>query len=108
MSDPALERGLWVWTLSELAFVVALLVLVANSLFGGGSFLSDVSVGVRVAALVFLVVELLIPLFVYLDVRGDPDRSAHTWVHAAAMPFINLFGVIAYLDDRRRRRERAE
>ena len=108
MPEPSVERGLWVWTLSELAAVASLFVLVANSLFGGGAFLASVSVELRVAALAFLAVELAIPLFVYLDVRRTPAGANAAWVHAAAMPFVNLFGAVAYLEDRRRRRDRAE
>jgi hypothetical protein len=51
---------------------------------------------------VFLASELLVPLGVSVDVRrrgGDVDP---VWVHAAALPLVNVVGLLAYLEDRRR------
>lgn len=100
MADEATERGLWALTAPELAALVVLFVLLAASVFGDSSFFSSVSRRIRIAGLVFVAIELLIPLWVYLDLRRSPERSDTIWVHAAAMPLINIFGLIAYLADR--------
>jgi len=54
------------------------------------------------AAWLFLGSELLVPVAVYLDIRRRPDDVDPLWIHAAAMPILNVFGVLAYLEDRRR------
>jgi len=98
-------RALWGWTLSELAAVAALFVLVAAGLFGDGSFLASTSRPLRLALLAFLGVELAIPVLIYLDIRRLPDPPDEIWVHAAAMPVVNVLGALAYLERRKRRRE---
>ena len=105
--DESTERALWAFTAPEIAAVAVLFVLLAASVFGDGSFLSSVSRGVRLAALVFLAVELLIPLWVYLDMRRNPVGLDTVWLHAAATPLLNVFGLVAYLDARRRAAENA-
>ncbi|PSQ06736.1 hypothetical protein BRC97_05510 [Halobacteriales archaeon QS_6_71_20] len=105
MVDDDAERALWAWTLPELAAVGVLLWLVADGLFGGGSFLASASRSLRLALLTFLATELAIPALVYLDIRRLADPPDSVWVHAAAMPLVNVFGVVAYLDCRKRRRE---
>ncbi len=100
MVDEATERVLWIWTLSELALLGVFFLLLAASLFGEGSLLSTVSRQVRIIALGLLTVELLIPLFVYLNLRRSPHRSDTIWIHIAAMPLLNILGLMAYLADR--------
>lgn len=90
----------WVYTLPELVVVAGTFLLLAVSELGGGSFLSSVSRPIRLALLAFLAVELLIPLWVWVDLRRRPERSNSLWVHAAAMPVVNIFGLFAYLADR--------
>lgn len=102
MVDDATERVLWIWTGSELAALVVVLWLLWNSVFGASAFLSSVSRQVRLGALAFVVVELLVPLWVFADLRRRGDASGTMWAHVAAMPFLNLFGLVAYLDYRRR------
>ncbi|PSQ47604.1 hypothetical protein BRD15_06895 [Halobacteriales archaeon SW_6_65_15] len=62
MVDDATERVLWIWTGAELAALVMVLWLLWNSVFGGSAFLSSVSRQVRLGALGFVVMELLVPL----------------------------------------------
>jgi hypothetical protein len=97
------ERALVGMTLAEIALLVFVGGLLAASLFGEGSLLGDTSWTLRAAALGFVVVELLIPLWVYLDVRRRSDGADRVWIHVAAMPLINLFGLAAYLADRSRK-----
>lgn len=90
---------LWAWTLPELLAVLALFVLLVASLAGASSFYSSVSWPVRAAIAGLLAVELLIPAWVYYDLRRS-DAEDTFWVHVAAMPVLNLFGLFAYLQDR--------
>jgi hypothetical protein len=78
------------------------LLLLGLSLAGWSSFAATYSVSLRLAAFAFVLVELLIPVGVFLDVRRRPDDPDLTWVHAAALPVVNVFGVVAYLEERRR------
>jgi len=89
------ERILWVWTGTELLALVAFFLLFAPAALTGRGFGSFPAGFVRVAWL-FLLLELLIPLVVYADMRrrGDID---HTWLHIAAAPLLNLVGLAAYL-----------
>ncbi|MFC7070476.1 hypothetical protein [Halobaculum lipolyticum] len=103
MVSDEVEHALWAFTLPELVGVAALLALVANSVFGGGGFLASTSRPLRLALLAFLTVELLIPIAIYLDMRRLADPPDRVWLHAAAMPILNLLGAIAYLDRRNRR-----
>lgn len=97
-----MERVLWIWTLTELAAVAIVFLLLAASTFGGGSILATVSRQVRLVAVGVLAIELLIPLFVYFDIRRSPNRPDTIWIHVAAMPLLNIFGLMAYLADRSR------
>lgn len=98
--DEASHGFLWWWTVPELLAVAALLALVVGGLLGRTTFLTGVSRPLRIAAAAFLTVELLIPLWVYRDLRRRPDADAF-WVHVAAMPGINLFGLFGYLQHRK-------
>lgn len=102
MVDEAMERVLWIWTLSELAAVTIVFVLLTASTFGDGSFLATVSRQLRLVAVGVLAIELLIPLFVYFDIRRSPNNPDAIWMHVAAMPLLNIFGLMAYLADRSR------
>jgi len=70
----------------------------------GGAF-GGLSTVARAAVLLALLVELVIPLAVYADVYRRTDDPDWVWVHAATMPVVNLLGLVAYLDDRKRSRE---
>jgi hypothetical protein len=104
MVDEATHRVLWVWTASELLIVLGALGLLVASLVGTATVFSFLSRPVRVAAVLFLLVELSIPLWVYVDIRHREPAPDGFWVHVAAMPGINLFGLVAYLQERRRNR----
>ncbi|WP_353633308.1 hypothetical protein ABSL23_00880 (plasmid) [Halobacterium sp. NMX12-1] len=95
-ADP-FERVYWFFTLLNLAAVTLIFIFLTASTFGDGSFLATVSQRVRIVAVCVLAIELLIPLFVYFDVRRRPDKSDTFWIHIAAMPLLNIFGLMAYL-----------
>ncbi len=95
------HRVLWAWTLPELLVVAGLFVAFVGSLTGHVALFSSVDRPLRVAASAFLAVELAIPAWVYLDLRRREDPRGSVWVHVAAMPGLNLFGLLAYLSHRR-------
>lgn len=84
----------------ELGAVLVLFWLLAASLARRTTLLSSGSRPVRIGAVAFLTVELLIPLWVLLDLRRRPDDPGHFWMHVAATPGINIFGLLAYLQTR--------
>lgn len=88
---------------SELSIVGVALGVVAGSLLGWTTLLAGYSVGLRAAALLFLLAELAIPLAVSVDLRRRPDDPDVTWLHAVSLPVINVFGVLAYIEERRRK-----
>jgi hypothetical protein len=96
------ERALIGMTIGEVGLLLLIGGLLTLSLFGGGSFLADTSRSVRALALGFIVVELLVPLWVYFDIRRRTDNPDRVWIHVAAMPVINLFALAAYFADRSR------
>jgi hypothetical protein len=96
------ERALIGMTVGEVGLLVLIGCLLVLSLFGNGSFLGDISRSVRFLALGFIVVELLVPLWVYFDIRRRTDNPDRVWIHVAAMPVINLFALAAYFADRSR------
>jgi|GEM_PF-1266628 len=105
MADPDVERLLWVFLLPEMLILCSLLAVVAGSLVGYTTVASPYPRQLRIAAVAFLLVELAIPTWIYLDTRQRPDDTSTIWVHAAMFPVVNLFGLIGYLEERRRRRE---
>jgi hypothetical protein len=96
------ERALVGMTIAEVGALVVIGCLLALSLFGGGSFLADSSRLVRALALGFVLIEVLVPLWIYVDIRRRTDDPDRVWIHVAAMPIINLLGLAAYLADRSR------
>ena len=105
MADETNHGFLWVWTASEIALLVVLFGLVAASLAGRTSLFQSVSRPTRMVALAFLAVEVLIPLWVFFDLRRRSDNLDSFWMHVAAMPGINIFGFGAYLQARKLDRE---
>jgi hypothetical protein len=101
MADESTERVLWIWTAQELVGFVVVGWLLAASLIGRTALWSSVSRQLRLVALAFVAVQLFIPLWVFVDVRRRDDAGT-MWVHVAAMPLLNFFGFVAYLDYRRR------
>lgn len=102
MVDRAGHGYLWVLTAYEVVALAVLIGLLTASLVGRISLFSSVSRSIRIGAVVFLAIELLIPLWVYVDLRRRPDTSSTLWMHVTAMPVINLFGFVAYLHERKR------
>lgn len=102
MVDEATHRVLWVWTASELLVVSGALGLLVASLVGMTTIFSSLARPVRIAAVLFLLVELSIPLWVYADIGQRETAPDAFWIHVAAMPGINFFGLVAYLQERRR------
>ena len=100
MTDES-ERVLHALLLPELAAVAVAFVVVSDSLFGGGRLLASVPRAVRLVAWAVLGSEFLVPAAVYLDMRRRGAVDA-VWVHAAALPVVNVFGVAAYLERRGR------
>jgi len=99
------DQGLWAFVVAETAMVGVAFVLVVDGVFGTGGFLTSASRPLQLGVLGFLALELLIPVGVYLDVRWNALDMDHVWVHAAAMPVINVVGLIAYLEARKRATE---
>ena len=102
MSDGATGPNLWPLTVAELLGLALAAVLVAASLAGATTLLDSFSRELRLAALAFLAVELLIPAYVCYDSRRSGLETSELWVHAAAMPIISLFALVGYVDERRR------
>lgn len=96
------ERVLWIWTGGELVGLLVVFWFLWGSLFGGTGELTRVSREVRLAGLAFVIFQLLVPLAVYLDLRRRVDDPDYMWVHVAAMPILNVFGLFGYLEARRR------
>jgi steroid 5-alpha reductase family enzyme len=82
----------------------ALWALLVGGFLGYTTALTSYSRSLRLAATAFLTLEWAIPLGVSLDVRRRSDDPDPMWIHAAALPVVNVFGVIAYLEDRKRSR----
>ena len=99
------EPRLWPLLAAEVLFLAAGFVGVAASLLGRASLLAEFSVRFRLAVLVFLAVEMLIPLVVYADLLRRPDDPDLEWVHATIMPVVNVLGAVAYFEERRRKLE---
>ena len=96
------EHVLWIWTLGEVALLAWVGWLLVKSLVWNTGVLVTLSLPLRLAGLAFVVVQLLVPLSVYLDLRRREENPGHFWVHVAAMPLVNLLGLLAYLDERKR------
>lgn len=90
---------LWVWTVSELFALVVLFGLLVGSLTGRSAVFASYDRTLRLAGLVVVTVELLIPVVVFLDLRRRPDEDTF-WMHVAAMPGVNVFGLLAYIVSR--------
>ena len=99
------ERILWIWTGGEVFLLLVVGWLLWGSLFGGSAFLATVPRPLRLAGLAFVAVQLLIPLWVLVDLRWHDDDPSYLWVHVAAMPILNVFGLFGYVEGRRRSRE---
>lgn len=104
MADDVTGPNLWPLTIAELAGIALAGIVLVASLTDATTLLASVSRPVRLAALAFVVVELLIPAYVYFDSRRAGLVTSDVWVHAAAMPVISLFALVGYVDERRRAR----
>ncbi|ESP89072.1 hypothetical protein [Candidatus Halobonum tyrrellensis] len=105
-SNGAGSDGVHGWlAAADVAGLVALAAYVVVGVFGDGGLLASASGPVRLAAVAFVAAELLIPVWVFLDVRRRPEMRERgmLWVPAAAMPVLNVFGLAAYLVERDRK-----
>ncbi|MEF8808685.1 hypothetical protein [Natronomonas sp.] len=91
---------LFALTVTELFALVVAFGVVAASLLGWTGLLDQFSRTVRLLALAFLAVELLVPAWVFYDVRRRGATDDRVWVHASVMPVVNLLAVLAYLAER--------
>ena len=100
------HRLLWLWTAPELLALVAVFGLLIASLLGTppafAEELETVSRPLRVAGVAFVALELLIPLWIWIDLERHQGSAGSLWVHVAAIPLLNLCGLVAYLQDRQR------
>jgi hypothetical protein len=89
--------------IAELFTLVVGFVVVAASLLGRTALLTSFSRTIRLLALGFLTVELLVPAWLYYDIRKrGGDR---VWLHASVMPVVNLLAVAAYVSERNARED---
>ena len=88
--------ALWLWTVVEIAVSVAVFVALAASIAGFVSL--PVSGAVQTVALLVFGVQLLVPVWIYYDLR---KRGGDTfWLVVAVMPVVNIFGFVAYVYER--------
>jgi hypothetical protein len=88
---------------AELLTLVVAFAVVAASLVGRTTLLLSFSRTARLFALGFLTVELLVPAWLYYDIRKrDGDR---VWLHASVLPLVNLLAVGAYISERNARED---
>jgi hypothetical protein len=85
---------------AELLTLVGAFVVVSASVLGWTTLLGSVSPTVRLLVLAFLAVELLVPAWVYYDIRRRGEEADRVWLHASVMPVVNLLVVLAYLAER--------
>jgi hypothetical protein len=98
-------RILLAFVLFESSLMGLLAVGLVRGFLGPSGTFGGLSTLARAAVLLALLVEFAIPLAVYVDVARRDDDPDWVWVHAATMPVVNLLGLVAYLDDRKRSRE---
>ena len=95
-------RTLLVFVASEAVLLGYLAVQLAAGFTGSSGLFPAIGPLVRGTLLLLVVLELAVPLAVYVDIRRRPDDPDPVWVHAAMMPVINILGLVAYLEDRQR------
>jgi hypothetical protein len=93
-----------IWFVWEVGLLLVLFGVVAATFVGIETPASPYDRALRLGALAFLTVELLIPLWVYLDLRGR-EYVGEIWLHVSAMPVVNLFGLLGYVEARNRKRD---
>lgn len=106
MSDDSDDRDvLFPLFVAELLTLVVVFGVVLASVLGRTTLLSSFSPTVRLLVLAFLAVELLVPAWVYYDIRRRGGAADRVWLHASVMPVVNLLAVLAYLAERDARSE---
>ncbi len=105
MSDPS-ERAVHIMIVPELFGLFVVWCMLVASLVGYTSLFTSYSRLLRLGSVAFLTLELAIPVGVYLDLRRRTDDPDSMWIHAAALPVVNILGAIAYIEDRQRSVER--
>ncbi|MDS0281200.1 hypothetical protein [Haloarcula onubensis] len=99
------QRAMLAFVLAQTLLLGLLAVQVARGFVGSAGAFTGLSPVLRLALLLVVLTEILVPLAVYVDVARRTDDPDWVWVHAATMPVVNLLGLLAYLDDRKRSRE---
>ncbi len=102
MADPETERVLHLLLVPELVAIAAIVLALVYSLVAETTLFSSYSRSLRLALAAVLSTDLLAPLAVYLDMRLSGREVDAVWIHAAALPLVNVIGVAAYLVDRDR------
>ena len=96
------ERSLLFLVVPEVVAFAVLCAFLANSVLGDGAFLASYPPWMRLAAFAAAAAQCLVVVWVSLDARRRPEMGP-LWVHAAATPVLNVFGLAAYLDERKRK-----
>ncbi|MDR5655823.1 hypothetical protein RH831_01320 [Halodesulfurarchaeum sp. HSR-GB] len=102
MVDEEIERVLWWWTIPELLVYLVLFFLLSASLLGYSELFDTHSRHIRLLGLVLTLFQFVAPLWVFYDLRTHSESLSRLWFHIAAMPVINLIGVVGYLEKRTR------
>lgn len=100
MVDDGIERVLWWWTIPELLLFLLLFVFLSASLLGYSGLFTTYPSSIRLFGLIFALFQLAVPIWVYYDLQTHSDSPDLLWFHIAAMPAINLIGMIGYLNKR--------
>ncbi len=93
-----------IWFVGEIGALLVLFGIVAATFVGFDTPAAPFDRSLRLGMLAFLTVELLIPLYVALDLRGREDVG-EIWLHVSAMPVVNLVGLLGYVEARNRKRD---
>ena len=99
------SRALLAFVVAESLLLGYLAAQLALGFAGPDGAFPALSAPARIALLLVVLLELAVPIAVYVDVRRRDDDPDPIWVHAATMPVVNVLGVVAYIADRQRPRE---
>lgn len=97
MTNDNIDSFLWWLTLSEVLFLITLLLILAGNIMGYNQLFSSVSYNLKIIGVLFLITELLIPFSIYIDIKNSNNQVNSIWIHASAIPIVNITGFIAYI-----------
>lgn len=103
MVDDEIKRVLWWWTVPELLLFLLLFILLSASLLGYSELFNTYSIRSRLFGLGVAFFQFTTPLWVYYDLQTHAESPDLIWFHIAAVPAINLIGVIGYRKERKAR-----